>query len=361
MHVPFCRSKCAYCDFYSMPRLELASDYARALERECALRKDECGEAFSTVYLGGGTPSSLPAETLGRICSWLPMDGLRECTIEANPDDADDASARLWRQLGFDRVSMGVQSFSDRELHFIGRRHSAERAIAAVDSLRKAGFDNFSLDLIYGLPEQTLESWRHSLSTLLSLRPAHFSSYMLSYEPRTRLSAMLRAGQVAEASEDLVADMYATLCEMAREAGYVHYEISNFALPGFEAKHNSSYWDGTPYLGLGPSAHSYDGKARRANPSSLKAYVGALSEGRLACEIDPEDDADRFNDMLMIRLRTRRGLALAEVPQARLGALMAEAKAFIDGGSVVEKDGFLYIPEDKWLVSDYIISSLMQD
>lgn len=361
VHVPFCRSKCAYCDFYSMPRLDMAADYARALAAEYALRKDECRDEFSTVYLGGGTPSSLPEETLRQICGWLPMHGLRECTIEANPDDVDTQSASLWRDLGFDRVSMGVQSFSDRELQIIGRRHTAARAVEAVESLRKASFDNFSLDLIYGLPEQTLESWRESLSMLLSLRPTHFSSYMLSFEPRTRLAAMLRSGKVTEASEDLIADMYAALCEMARDAGYVHYEISNFALPGCEAKHNSSYWDGTPYLGLGPSAHSFDGQVRRANPSNLKTYVQALSAGMPACEIDAEDDADRFNDMLMIRLRTRRGLRLSEVPESRRGALLHEAQAFIKGGSMAESDGTLFIPEDKWLVSDYIISSLMQD
>lgn len=361
VHVPFCRSKCAYCDFYSMPRIELAAGYAKALEQEYARRKDECGSVFSTLYVGGGTPSSLPADVLEGICSWLPMQGLKECTIEANPEDVDFDAASRWRELGFDRASMGVQSFSDRELEIIGRRHSSSRALEAIETLLKAGFDNFSLDLIYGLPEQSLDSWRKSLSTLLAVRPAHFSCYMLSFEPRTRLSAMLRAGQLSEASEDLIADMYAALCDMARDAGYVHYEISNFALPGFEAKHNSSYWDGTPYLGLGPSAHSFDGSIRRANPSNLKEYIRVVSEGGLVCEVDCEDDSARFNDMLMIRLRTRAGLPLSDVPPSRMNELMAEAARFLNDGSLVKGNGIMAIPEDKWLVSDYIISSLMQD
>lgn len=361
LHVPFCKSKCAYCDFYSMPRLELASDYADAIHREFEMRRGEIGEPFSTVYLGGGTPSSLPPDVLERIAAWLPMAGLRERTIEANPEDADFANACHWRSLGFDRVSMGVQSFDDRQLETIGRRHNAERAVQAVDSLRKAGIENFSLDLIYGLPGQTLESWRHSLASLIGLRPAHFSAYILSYEPRTRLSAMLRAGNVAEASEELIAEMYATLCHMAREAGYVHYEISNFALPGFEAKHNSSYWDGTPYLGLGPAAHSFDGSLRRANPSNLKAYIQAIGSGRPAYEIDEEDDASRFNDLLLTRLRTARGLLLSEVPGRRLERFLSDAARFVASGSMAVSEGLYAIPEDKWLVSDYIISSLMQD
>lgn len=361
VHVPFCRSKCAYCDFYSMPRIDLARDYAEALKKEYALRAAECGEGFSTVYLGGGTPSALPSAILEDICLWLPMQGLRECTIEANPEDVEPDSAARWRELGFDRVSMGVQSFSDRELQIIGRRHSSGRALEAVETLRLAGFDNFSLDLIYGLPEQSLASWEKSLSTLLSLRPAHFSSYMLSFEPRTRLTAMLRAGQVKEASEDLIAEMYAMLCSMAKDAGYVHYEISNFALPGFEAKHNGSYWDGTPYLGLGPSAHSFDGSIRRVNPSNLKEYIKKISDGGFAFEIDYEDDSAKFNDMLMIRLRTRGGLALSDVPASRLPELLGDAARFLNDGSLVNDDGILFIPEAKWLVSDYIISSLMQE
>lgn len=227
-------------------------------------------EPVDTLYFGGGTPSSLPAELLRRLLEALPTENLREATIEANPEDVTDDWVRfISGETPFRRVSMGVQSFCDDELVTVGRRHSAARAAEAIDCLRRGGIDNLSCDLIYGLPGQTAGSWRRSLERLISFRPEHISAYLLSYEPGTRLDAMRRKGTVTEADDDMAEAMYEALCDMTRMAGYVHYEISNFALPGCEAVHNSAYWDNSPYIGLGPGAHSFDGFRRSFNLSLI--------------------------------------------------------------------------------------------
>ncbi|MDE7376821.1 MAG: radical SAM family heme chaperone HemW [Muribaculaceae bacterium] len=357
IHTPFCHSKCAYCDFYSMPIPDgMAMRYAHAVARELEMRADAY-PPFSTLYLGGGTPSILPIDALATMMPAVP-DG--EVTIEVNPEDVTLDKARAWLDLGINRASMGVQSLDDGELAIIGRCHSAAQAIKAYEMLRSAGFANVSLDLIYGLPGQSLESWERSLSTLLALHPEHLSAYMLSFEPRTRLSAMLRAGKVKEADEETLEQMYAVLRRASAEAGFEHYEISNFALPGRRARHNSSYWTGEPYLGLGPGAHSFDGKDRWFNPSNLRGYLDRIESGIPAAEIDPEDDDSRFNDRVMTALRTADGLDLATVPPKRLKRLLRDAAPYQSSGHLILDDNRLRIPPYSWLISDTIISDLFQ-
>ncbi|MDE5915376.1 MAG: radical SAM family heme chaperone HemW, partial [Duncaniella sp.] len=261
IHVPFCHSKCAYCDFYSTPRKEWMEAYTDALINEWHVRSETFEEAVDTLYFGGGTPSSLPPQLFKRIIDALDLDPrlLREATVEANPEDVTADWVRfIVNETPLRRVSMGIQSFDDSELHTVGRRHTAARAIEAVETLRAEGIANISCDLIYGLPGQDMKSWERSLSTLTGLRPEHISAYLLSYEPGTRLSVMLDQGKITETPDEVVEAMYALLCETTAKEGYRHYEISNFALPGKEAIHNSSYWDGSPYIGLGPGAHSWD-------------------------------------------------------------------------------------------------------
>lgn len=362
MHVPFCHGKCAYCDFYSMPDRggELRRRYVEAAVREREMRSG-VDSRFSTIYIGGGTPSILSGDELRRLVDGA-VDGVEEFTVEANPEDVTDAKVAEWVSIGVNRVSMGVQSLNDDELRIVGRRHSAGQAVEAFHALRRGGIANISLDLIYGLPGQDLASWERSLGGVIDLGPEHLSAYSLTYEPRTRLTAMLAKGQVSEVDEEVAAQMYDMLTAAAAKAGYEHYEISNFGKPGYHSRHNSAYWDGTPYLGIGPGAHSYDGHGQRyANPANLRAYLEAIESGRLAGEIEDETEGDRFNDMVITALRTSRGLRLDDMPEHRRAALMRDAAPYLNSGALIEVGGRLVIPEAKWLVADAVMRDLLQD
>lgn len=362
VHVPFCHSKCAYCDFYSTPRRELMEAYVDAAGREWS-HIAPAGCEPDTIYLGGGTPSSLSLPLLDRLIGHIHTPQhppLREFTIEANPDDVTPGWAdHIVNRTDIDRVSMGIQTFDDPTLRFIGRRHSAAQAFGAIDTLRGAGVTNLSCDLIYGLPGQSLEAWRADLDRLISLRPEHISAYLLSYEPRTRLGVMLSKGRVEEASDTLAEQMYAYLCQATREAGYEHYEISNFALPGRRAIHNSSYWDGSEYIGLGPGAHSMAGGVRWYNPSDLRLYIDR--NGTDVRVIDEEDAKNRFNDMLITSLRTSAGLDPERVPEEFAESFRLNASRLIDRGQLtLSPQGRLLIPEHKWLTSDSILLQLIE-
>lgn len=362
VHVPFCHSKCAYCDFYSTPRRELMADYVEAAGEEWRhIAPADC--IPDTIYLGGGTPSSLPLPLLDRLIAHIRGENpssLREFTIEANPDDVTpEWAGHIARHTGIDRVSMGIQTFDDATLRFIGRRHSSAQAVRAVETLRAAGVANLSCDLIYGLPGQTLEAWQADLDRLISLRPEHISAYLLSYEPRTRLGVMLSKGKVEEAADTLAEDMYSYLCRATRDAGYEHYEISNFALPGRRAIHNSSYWNGSEYIGLGPGAHSMAGGVRWYNPSNLKLYIDR--HGRDVRIIEEEDAKNRFNDMLITSLRTSLGLDPERVPKEFADSFQANTTRLCDSGLLtLSPSGRMLIPEDKWLTSDSILLQLIE-
>ena len=360
VHIPYCHSKCAYCDFYSTPSAATMERTVDALCAEYSMRAAEIAERHRTIYIGGGTPSVLPQDLLRRVVANLPaVPG--EFTIEANPEDVSPEAVSMWREIGINRVSMGVQSFVDTELAAVRRRHSAADAIRAVEVLRNGGVCNFSLDLIYGLPGQDMRSWRYSLDTLLRLRPTHFSAYILSYEPRTLLTSMVKAGKLVPASDELLLDMYACLCSAAAAHGYEHYEISNFALPGFRAVHNSGYWNGTPYIGLGPSAHSFDGSVRRFNPADIRLYLAKIESGAVAYEVDEEDEDNRFNDSLITSLRTAAGLPLDTIGISRRDILLSDArKHLLDGSLILTSDRRLVIPEAWWPMSDAILRDLVQ-
>lgn len=363
VHVPFCRAKCAYCDFYSTPRSELMEAYVTAVANEYASRAMS-DFVPDTLYVGGGTPSSLPLSLLDGLLSslWLPQT-LREATIEANPEDVTrEWAVHIADATPFTRVSMGVQTFDDAQLHFIGRRHTASEAELAVQTLREAGITDLSLDLIYGLPGQSLESWKRSLDMMLRIRPQHISAYLLSYEPRTRLGAMLSTGKVSEADERLIEQMYSYLCDATREAGYEHYEISNFALPGRRAIHNSGYWHGIPYLGLGPGAHSYYAGMRGSTPSDLKEYIA--KEGIGIYEVEGESDASKFNDLIITGLRTSDGIDVAEIAGRFAPEIIADFASALprlteSGDLSVTDTGRIRIPENKWLMSNAILLDLI--
>ena len=365
IHIPFCHSKCAYCDFYSTPQTEWMETFVNAVINEWNYRSKNLSEGIDTLYLGGGTPSSLPPDLLSCLLKKLPTgDGLREATIEANPEDITTEWVRfLTSETPFHRVSMGIQSFSDKELSIVGRRHDSVTAIEAIHTLRTGGIKNISCDLIYGLPSQDIESWKYSLDTLLSLKPEHISAYLLSYETGTRLNAMLQSGKIEETDEDTVKAMYDYLCLATKKNGYSHYEISNFALPGYQAIHNSSYWDGSPYIGLGPGAHSWDGHSRSFNPPSLKDYIAKNGYSTSVTEHETEDN--RFNDLLITRLRTLRGIDPQEIkkrfdPDFYNCFMETAAKLIANGEFDTNPDGTYFIPENRWLTSNSIILNLIR-
>lgn len=372
VHIPFCASRCSYCDFFSTLRLdEVGHDYVEALIAEARLRKAELnGKPVKTLYMGGGTPSQLPLPLLARLIdglkATLDLNAVQEFTLEANPDDVTPEWSAAVRALGVNRVSMGVQSFQDAVLRLVGRRHTARQAIDAVASLRHAGIDNISIDLIYGLPGQTLETWAESVRQAVDLRPQHISAYGLTYEPGTRLWQQRECGEVVEASEDQYLDMYRILVGMLQMAGYEHYEISNFALPGYRSRHNSSYWNETPYLGLGAAAHSYDGTMRRSNPADLCGYIRRITSGQPACQVEDLAWWERYDERVMLGLRTADGVDAhrlrSDFGDKAWAHFVSEARRHIDAGNMICTDDGRYILTSEGIVlSDSVMRDLMWD
>lgn len=366
IHIPFCHSKCFYCDFYSRPCKCTEEDfdgYAEALIHEYNLRREDYDNdgRWETVYIGGGTPSILPVKHLRRIVEGLHLrERPVEFTIEANPEDVSIPWIREIQNLGINRISMGIQSFRDSELRSIGRIHSSARAVEAIEALTEAGID-YSLDLIYGLPGQSLHDWESNLTKLLSFGPSHFSAYLLSYEPGTRLYYKLQKGEVDEATEETATEMYEILCHTAAENGYEHYEISNFANPGKRAIHNSNYWKNLPYLGLGASAHSYDGKHRGYNPPDVKNYISALKTGKIPFQEEKESETERLNDLLIISFRTADGLDLRRLDEYNeRNRIMEKISSLTKSGMLsINAKGNIIIPENEWLRSDSILRDLI--
>lgn len=372
VHIPFCASRCSYCDFYSTLKLETAgSHYVDALIGEAVLRRCELhGEAVRTLYLGGGTPSQLPLPLLSRLVEGLrgalDLHGVEEFTIEANPDDVTPEWCAALPALGVNRVSMGVQSFEDRILRAIGRRHTSQQVVKAVENLHDVGIGNISLDLIYGLPGQTLDSWAESVDRAIALAPRHVSAYWLTYEPGTRLWRQREQGEVAEVPEDVCIAMYHLLVKRLQEAGFEHYEISNFSLPGYHSRHNSSYWDGTPYLGLGAAAHSYDRNVRRSNPHDLHAYISCIAAGKTACSEEEMTLWERYDERVMLSLRTAAGMDVEclrqEFGDELAGHFLHEVQRHIAAGNIRrEGDSRYVLTTDGILLSDSVMRDLMWD
>ncbi len=363
IHIPYCHSKCIYCDFFSTPRCDTIDDYILSLLTELKLRKEEIKEEWTTIYIGGGTPSILPLPTLNKLIegvkNHIDIRNVKEWTIEANPEDITSKWVKCITRHGINRVSMGIQSFNDTELIFINRRHNASKALEAINILRSNDINEISGDLIYGLPRQTFQDWQYSLDLLLSLKLPHFSSYLLSYEQGTRLYAMLQSGKIEETNEDEAIRRYKYLCNSARIAGYEHYEISNFSLPGHNAIHNSSYWENKPYLGIGVSAHSFDGTTRRYNDNNIIKYISSLSRGETCYITEHETDEERHNDYIITALRTIKGINLLDYQlhwgEHRYNQLMLSAQKHLLSNSMIIKDNRLSIAEQSMLVSDRIM------
>ncbi|WP_295732282.1 radical SAM family heme chaperone HemW [uncultured Muribaculum sp.] len=364
IHIPFCHSKCAYCDFFSIPEKKSREGFADAVSKEWDMRRHELSDSeITTIYVGGGTPSILTPGELEAIVSPIPKSSLSEFTVEANPEDVTAHWVSSMRSLGVDRISIGVQSLNDRELAAVGRRHTAAEALDAIETILRGGISNISADLIYGLPGQTIDTWRDSLERLLQRGITHLSAYALSYEQGTRLYAMLMTGKIKEIPQEVSEQMYDMLCKYTTRRGFTHYEISNFALPGKHSRHNSSYWDYTPYLGLGPGAHSFDGEMRRVNPPGVAAYIAAINSGKTFYTVEEETTTDRINDLIITSLRTSHGLnqeAVEKIGGSKsLSELRKNADPFISSGRLLCTDSTMRIPEKYWLISDAILRDLL--
>lgn len=314
IHIPFCQSRCIYCDFFSTTHLSKHAEYMEALVREMRERQDELpshARVYHTLYIGGGTPSTLPAPLLRHLLeeaiALYPLTPGAEITVEANPDDITPEWVDMLKDTPVNRISMGVQTFDNNLLHFLHRRHDASQVSQAVHLLHDADYTNISIDLIYGIPGQDQKVWENDIAQALALDVPHLSAYSLMYEEGTALTRLRDRGQIEEVSEEHSLWCFDHLCNTLLDAGYIRYEISNFARPGFESRHNSSYWKGIPYLGFGAGAHSYDGNSvRRWNASSLQQYMS----DRNSFETETLTTDDRYNELVMTRLRTHDGLNL---------------------------------------------------
>lgn len=368
IHIPFCKTRCSYCDFYSTTRNELKEKFVETLCRELEARRDYLsGEAVETIYFGGGTPSQLSEEDFNRI-----FETIRQCfntqhcsetTLEANPDDLTDEYVQMLRRQPFNRLSMGIQSFHDETLKLLNRRHDAHTAMKAVERCRKAGFENFSIDLMYGLPGQTIGHWQNDLAQAIALHPAHISAYHLTYEEGTPLHAMLHKKQVCEVDEESSILFFTTLIDSLQKAGYEHYEISNFCLPGKYSRHNTSYWQGIHYLGCGPSAHSFNGNAREWNISSLQRYIEGIERGEKVSETEWLDKPTRYNEYIITSLRTVWGISIERLEKEFGEELYLYCRKmtapYLENGKLEEHNGVWRLTRKGIFVSDGIMSDLL--
>ena len=372
IHVPFCESRCAYCDFYSTTLLRHRSAYVDTVCRELKLRLGELqGAPIETIYFGGGTPSTLTIEELSSILTSLRNFHLSsfnfqlaEITLEANPDDLTEEYVQGLRTLPFNRVSIGIQSFHDRTLKLVGRRHTAQEAIEAVHRCQRMGLTNISIDLMYGLPGETLEDWTYSLEQAIALRVPHISAYHLTYEEGTRLWRMKEQGIVSAIDEEQSIGAFELLREKLLAAGYEHYEISNFALPGYHSRHNSSYWKGIPYIGVGPGAHSYNGTDRRWNLSSLTDYIATPPSEDVPHEVEHLSTEERYDERIITELRTARGIdltgLLADFGERYHAHCLRCATPYMNRGQLIHTaDNYLHLTPESIFISDAVMRDLL--
>ena len=375
IHIPFCASRCIYCNFYSTTSLKLRQRYVDAVCREMSLLPTPSKErgSIDTIYLGGGTPSQLTPDQLRQLFLYINKvyeNQAVEVTIEMNPDDVTPAFAEVLPRLGINRVSMGAQTFDNERLRFLHRRHTTAQVQQAVKILRDAGIGNISIDLMYGFPGETLDDWQRDIEVALSLDVEHISAYCLMVEEGTALYERLKMKdeKIKMPNEELERQMYELLIDKLTAAGYEHYEISNFSKPGYRSKHNSSYWQDIPYIGLGAAAHSYTvlgGSSsettafRSWNVADIHQYIEAIERGELPSEQEEIDGDTHYNDLITVALRTSDGLDLTTLSDRHRRYCMKEAQRFLDDGLLQLCDNRLSLTRKGLFVSDYIMSSLI--
>ena len=368
LHIPFCKRRCIYCDFFSTTQGGQTDRYIEALCSELEQRKEYLeGEDIETIYLGGGTPSQLQEKHFEQIFSTLyiyyPVRPDAEITLEANPDDLNKEYVTMLRHFPFNRLSMGIQTFNDTTLRLLHRRHTAQQAIDAFERCRQAGFANISIDLMYGLPGETLASWKADLEQAIALHPEHISAYHLIYEEGTPLWKLREQHRVSEIDEDLSVSLFSELIHTLKTAGYEHYEISNFCLPGKHSRHNSSYWIGKKYLGCGASAHSYNGISRQWNIASLEKYITGIEHHKPDFEKEELDLYTRYNDFVITSLRTQWGMSLTKL-KTDFGEKLYDyciqlATPHLQQHTLQQANGLLKFTEQGIFISDGIMSDLL--
>ncbi|MCB9023976.1 MAG: radical SAM family heme chaperone HemW [Lentimicrobiaceae bacterium] len=367
IHIPYCRQKCHYCNFFSVASRSTMPAMVNAICHEMTLQREYTGaQTIETLYFGGGTPSMLGPEMLEQLFMSLKQNFSlatnAEITLEANPDDINDENLYQWNKSGINRLSIGVQSFRNHDLTYLNRVHTAERAIKCLHQAKDAGFENLTIDLIFGIPGLTDNDWEHNIQTALDLEIPHISAYSLTVEPRTALDLMIQKKQAAPVDEQQSARQFELLMQLMQKRGYEHYEISNFCLQGHYARHNTSYWKGEPYLGLGPSAHSFDGRSRQWNVSAIKPYLDAVKSNQIPCETEKLTTEQMYNEFVMTGLRTMWGCNTIEIEQ-QYGKLFsnffsANAIKWINRGCV-NKTGHVYtLTQQGKLLADGIASDL---
>lgn len=368
IHIPFCKTRCAYCDFYSTTHEAWKQQYVDAVCKELVQRKDYLkGETVNTIYLGGGTPSQLSIAQLNALFTTIKahftLNNHAEITIEVNPDDVSESYAEGLKQTPINRISMGIQTFNDSMLRSLFRRHTEQIARMATMRLKQNGYSNISIDLMYGLPNETIEQWENDLQQAIALNVEHISAYHLTYEEGTPLHRMLQKGAINEVNEELSLTFFNMLIDALTKAGYQHYEISNFCKPGMHSRHNSAYWQSVPYLGCGAAAHSFDGTSRQWNVANLEAYINGIEQSKCVAEIEALDTPTRYNEYIMTGLRTSHGISFEEVTE-RFGQSFADtckksATPHLESGKLIMDSHRIKLSREGIFVSDAIICDLM--
>lgn len=367
IHVPFCISKCAYCNFFSLASESKMNDYVETLKKEIIFRKDYLGgETVKTIYFGGGTPSLLPTKSIEEIINLIRknfnIDDNPEITLEANPDTINKGKMSLLKQMGVNRISVGIQSFFDDDLQYLGRRHDSRHALQVMEDLKNVNFDKITLDLIYGIPTLTEEKWNKNLDTFFSTGISHLSAYALTVEPKTILGHKIKNGDLQDINEDNTIRHYEILIEKTKEQGFEHYEISNFAKENCRSQHNSIYWTDEKYLGLGPSAHSYDKTSRQWNVSNLTEYIKLAGNSDNCFEKEILSKEDKYNEYVMTSLRTSWGCDINKIESdygiSYKNHFLKNIKKYLDSQVMQENNTSFILTDEGMLFADGIASNL---
>lgn len=367
IHVPFCISKCAYCNFFSLASESKMNDYVETLKKEIIFRKDYLGgETVKTIYFGGGTPSLLPTKSIEEIINLIRknfnIDDNPEITLEANPDTINKEKMSLLKQMGVNRISVGIQSFFDDDLQYLGRRHDSRHALQVMEDLKNVNFDKITLDLIYGIPTLTEEKWNKNLDTFFSTGISHLSAYALTVEPKTILGHKIKNGDLQDINEDNTIRHYEILIEKTKEQGFEHYEISNFAKENCRSQHNSIYWTDEKYLGLGPSAHSYDKTSRQWNVSNLTEYIKFAGNSDNCFEKEILSKEDKYNEYVMTSLRTSWGCDINKIESdygiSYKNHFLKNIKKYLDSQVMQENNTSFILTDEGMLFADGIASNL---
>ena len=368
IHIPFCRKACHYCNFHFSTTHSLLPQMIDAIVAEVLLQKDYLQENIDTIYFGGGTPSLCTPEQIQCILHAIQMvftvnDGA-EITLESNPDDITEERLLAWRQMGVNRLSVGVQSFVEEDLRWMNRAHSATQATKCIQLAQQYGFNNLTIDLIYGTPTLSDEQWQQNVQTAIDLGVTHLSCYALTVEPKTALDKMIQQQKIANVDAEKQAQHFELLMQWLQEAGYEHYEISNFAKPGHRSRHNSSYWQGKNYLGLGPSAHSFNGKSRQWNIANNALYMTSINQQQIPSELEILTPTQQLNEYIMTSLRTMEGLSLQHVQQqwsdAMVTDILKDAQPYLQAGNMLFDTQYLRLTNAGRLLADGIAADLFQ-